>query len=82
MSYLENMTEDEAKKLVCECIEEQYSYFSSHNVEHNSVREVLEEKIQEFNKMIEQSSDYDMQMYYAEKVDALQSAMDIMENTN
>jgi uncharacterized coiled-coil DUF342 family protein len=79
MSYTESQGQDEAKKLVCECIEEQYEYFSPDGFGKTSAKEELTAKIQELTDKMESITDYDMQLYYAEKIDSLQAAIDVLD---
>jgi predicted RNA-binding protein with EMAP domain len=79
MSYSETQGADEAKKLVLEALEEQYQYFSPDGVQKTSAKDVLTDKIKELTDKMEDLKDYDMQLYYAEKVDALQAALDALD---
>lgn len=79
-SYTQTQGQDEAKKLVLEAIEEQYEYFSPEGtLQAASAKDILTEKIQEITDKMESIADYDMQLYYAEKVDALQSALEALD---
>lgn len=79
MSYTETQGQDEAKKLVMEVVEEQYRYFSQNSVAESTVKEVLTNKINELTVKMESIADYDEQIYFAEKIDALQAAMEILD---
>ena len=79
MSYTETKGQDEAKKLVSEIIEEQYQYFNPDGIQESSTKEVLADKIKQLTDKMESITDYDMQVYYAEKVDALQTAIDALD---
>jgi len=79
VSYTETQGQDEAKKLILEIIEEQYGYFSPDSISKSSAKEELTSKIEELTGKMETASDYDMQVYYAEKVDALQMALDALD---
>jgi hypothetical protein len=79
MSFSESMGQDEAKKLVLECIEEQYEYFKPESMETTSAKDALTDKIKELTDKMETISDYDIQLYYAEKIDALNAALDALD---
>lgn len=80
VSYSESESINEAKELVLECIEEEYEYFNPNTtLKSSSAKEELSAKIQEIVDKIDSSSDYDTQLYYAEKVDALQAAIDVLD---
>lgn len=78
MSYTESQGLDEAKKLVLEIIEEEYQYFSPDGIKTISAKDVLTEKAKELTDKMESVTDYDQQIWYAEKLDALNAALDIM----
>lgn len=80
-SYAESHGQDEAKKLVSECIEEQYRYFSPDGIQKSSVKEELSSKIEELTHQLESCKDFDTQIYYAEKVDVLQAALEALDFT-
>lgn len=79
VSYTESQGQDEAKELVLEAIEEQYQYFSPDTLNKASAKDVLTDKIKELSSKIEECGDFDSQVYYAEKVDALQLALEVLD---
>ena len=79
MSYTESIGQEEAKKLTLECIEEQYEYFNPDGLVGKSAKEIVEDKIKELTNKMESSNDYDTQLYFAEKIDILQSALEILD---
>lgn len=79
VSYTESQGQDEAKQLILEIIEEEYQYFSPDGISKSSTKEELARKIEELTGKMETAADYDMQVYYAEKVDALQMALDALD---
>lgn len=80
MSYTESQGPDEAKQLVLQIIEEEYQYFSPEGIKTTSAKDVLTEKAQELtDKMESLKGDYDMQIWYAEKLDAVNAALDVIE---
>jgi hypothetical protein len=79
MSYTETMGQDEAKDIILQVIEEEYKYFSPDGVETKSATDVLADKIQELTDKMETIKDFDSQVYYAEKIDALQAAFDVFK---
>lgn len=79
VSYSENHSPDEAKKIIVECIEEEYNYFHPSGLQETSAKDALTDKIQELTDKMESIKDYDMQVYYAEKVDALRAALDALD---
>ena len=78
-SYLESQTEEEAKKMVADIIEEYYRYFSPETLVKKDVIQVIEKKIKSFTALLNQQADYDHQLYYAEKIDALEEALHILK---
>lgn len=79
MSYMENHSEDDAKRIISEEIERQYQYFSPEGIQVNSAEEAIKNKIAEISQVLEDTSDYDTQLYYAEKVDSLSAALEILK---
>jgi polyhydroxyalkanoate synthesis regulator phasin len=79
MSYTETMGQDEAKEIVLQVIEEEYKYFSPDGMQTKSAKDVLTDKIQELTDKLETIKDFDSQVYYAEKIDALQAALEAFE---
>lgn len=80
-SYLDTLTEEEAKQVVAEEIKEQYQLFSGEGIEASMVLRVLREKHQEVEELMKKQVDYDGQLFYAEKLDALNSAIEVLETT-
>ena len=78
-AYTSTMTEEEAKELIQSIIEEQYEYFSTEKIQALSAKEALAEKVQELTDKIESVKDYDTQLYYAEKIDVLQTALEVLD---
>lgn len=79
MSYSESMGQEEAREILSECIEEEYEYFNQSSVNKSSVKEALSAKIQELTDKVNSTKDYDAQMFYAEKVDALEAALEALD---
>lgn len=78
-SYLQTHTEKEAKQLVGESIKEQLGLFMDSATGYGDVNEVIESKIREFAKeRMANPDDYDIQMYYSEKIQALKKAQEIL----
>lgn len=81
-SYAENHKQLDAKILMLEVIEEEYKFFSSEALAEGTARQSLDSKITELQTKLSKTSDYDTQMYYAEKIDLLQSAIEILQTKN
>lgn len=81
MSYLDTMNVEDAKFLVAEEIKEQYQLFLGGKIEANMVLRVLREKHKEIEELMKKQADYDSQLFYAEKIDALNSAIEVLETT-
>jgi polyhydroxyalkanoate synthesis regulator phasin len=79
VNYSQSLGRDEAKALVQECIDEEYKYFNPEGLKKNSAKEELSAKIKELTDKVDSTRDYDTQLYYAEKIDALQAALDALE---
>lgn len=79
MAYLETHSEDEAKELVKEVMTEQFKYFSSEDITVDQTKETLSTKVHELTDKMNSMGDYDGQLYYAEKIDALNEAITILE---
>ena len=78
-SYSESNSEVDAKGLVLESIEEQYAFFSPDTIATKSAKEVIEQKIEELSEFVQEQADYDTQLYYAEKIDALKAAIEVLD---
>lgn len=79
MSYTETMSQDDAKKVILSVIEEQYEYFSPDSIAMSSTKQVLISRIQELTEKMDAAGDFDTEIYLAEKVDSLQTALDILD---
>lgn len=79
VNYSQSQGVDEAKELVQECIDDEYKYFNPDGLKKSSAKEELSAKIKELTDKVDSTKDYDTQLYYAEKVDALQAALDILD---
>lgn len=78
-SYSESNSEVDAKGLVLESIEEQYAFFSPDTIATKSTKEVINSKVEELTKIMDQQADYDSQLYYAEKIDILKAAIEVLD---
>jgi hypothetical protein len=79
MAYLETHEEDKAKELVREVMIEQFTYFSSTNITVNQATETLLTKVNTLTEKMNTMKEFDSQLYYAEKIDALNEAISILE---
>jgi predicted RNA-binding protein with EMAP domain len=79
LNYSQTHGQDEAKELVQECIDEEYKYFNPDGLKVASAKEELSAKVKELVDKIDSTDDYDTQLYYAEKVDALQAAIEALD---
>lgn len=77
-SYTQTLSQEDAKKVVSECIEEQYKYFFAEGLKNNSAKDALTAKLQELTNKLSESTTFDSQMYYAEKIDSLNAAIEIL----
>jgi hypothetical protein len=75
-SYLTSGTEVEAKQLVSEAIKEQLRLFDGSQVQDTAGE--MRMKIEELNQELNKDTSYDHQLYYADKIDALQNALEIL----
>lgn len=81
-SYLESNSEEKAKELVAECIKEQLSFFTSLEATPEGISSFFNQKISELDALLKEcQGDFDKQMYYAEKIDTLQEALTILQNS-
>jgi uncharacterized coiled-coil DUF342 family protein len=78
-SYLQTNGEDEAKEIVLESIKEQYEYFAKEKLSSHTAKETLEEKVEILTEKFKSSKDFDTQMYYSEKIDSLNAAIEILD---
>lgn len=78
-SFLENHNEIDAKQIVAEEIEECYRMFQPESASQKTAQNLLEEKAAELTKIMESYNDYDTQLFYAEKVDALNAAIEVLK---
>ena len=78
-SYLTSHSEQNAKQLVSEAIKEQYELFTEDSLASHSVVESISNKLNELQELLEQEKSYDGQMFYAEQVDTLNAAIDILK---
>lgn len=76
-SYLESQTEDEAKSLVADAIKEQLRLFMG-STSSGETEELVQKKLGELDKELKGAESYDEQMYFAEKIDTLQQALEIL----
>ena len=81
-SYRQEFGEEKSKKIILDCIEEMYLYFSEEGVSTKQALEVVQKKINYYTEKMEQEDDYDTQMYYGEKISRLESAMEILKENN
>lgn len=79
MSYLESHSESDAKEIVKEVMVEQFKYFSADDIAVDQTKKTLSIKVQELTDKMNGMTDYDAQLYYAEKIDALNEAIGILD---
>jgi hypothetical protein len=79
MAYLESHSEAEAKELVKEVMVEQFKYFSSDDITVDQTKQTLSNKVKDLTDKMNSMKDYDGQLYYAEKIDALNGAIEILD---
>lgn len=78
-SYLETMSETEAKETIQEILKEQYDFFGTGDLSTHSTKEALTVLKEELTNKMESSKGFDEQMWYAEKVDALQVTIETLD---
>jgi ABC-type antimicrobial peptide transport system ATPase subunit len=80
-SYLETHNVDEAKVIVAEAIKEQLRLFMADEPTYGeSVKDIINARVEEFTAILNQSEGYDQQLFYSEKIDTLTGALEILEN--
>lgn len=77
-SYLEGHSEDEAKKLTGEAIQEQLGLFIESSAS-DSLRELFDKKLIEIVQQAEKSTDFDEQTYLEHQHGILIEAMEILD---
>lgn len=77
--YSQTMSEDDAKKAVAECIQEQYQYFFPEGIDNNQTKEALTDKVKELTDKLNESRTFDSQMYYAERIDSLTAVIELFD---
>lgn len=82
MSFLETMKEEDAKALVRDVLEEQYSHFSDDSLVRASPKETLTELLETLKTKLENCSDFDEQMRYAEQMDAIEITLHSLDMQN
>jgi conjugal transfer/entry exclusion protein len=77
-SYLTTVGEEEAKKIVSEEIKSQYEFFTGETIASDTTLDVLRQKRSEMKALMNKETDYDGQLFYAEKMDALDAAIEVL----
>lgn len=78
-SYCQSHSQEDAKALVRECIEQQYEYFAEGSIASGDAKDVLQAKVDELTKIMGEQQDYDSQLYFAEKIDTLTGAIELLD---
>lgn len=79
-SYLDTHETDKAKEYVGEAIKEQLRLFMADDVTFGeSAKDVINAKLEELNKELKSAKGYDAQMYFSEKIDTLNGALEILD---
>lgn len=77
-SYLQTHKEKEAKQLVAESIKEQLGLFMGAGTGYGAVDEVIQGHIDNLKEGLANAEGYDQQMYYAEQIETLERALEIL----
>lgn len=78
IDYSKTTSEQEARDLIVDVLKSEFEFFAG-TLTMDTAKPALKERAALLNKMLDKADDYDQKIYIAEKIDALERAVEILD---